>query len=639
MKTRTLLKSIAFITISIFSISVHAQISTNELPPSISTTLFSVRSSDVIELPIPNVAEALHEDSLFADIKDIPYRIGLPISVNYTLENSGKWQMLGDSMRVWSLQLNADGAKAITLNYDRFWIPDGAKLFVYNSDRTFCIGAFTSFNNQGVRNDSKPFATGLVEGDNIIVEYYEPIGSVSGILSIEKVFYIYKNVLVSKPHLRTFWFGDSQPCNVNINCPEGADWQNEKRAVACILFNGYLCSGALINSTSKEDYFLTANHCFSNYDAEGNNHMGQMTFYWNYESADCSNGLNFNPPTSTGATLVSNNSYSDFALLKLIEPVRYVSKYIPYYLGWSRSSDRPLRGITIHHPSGDIKKIAIDNKVLQDAINNTHWRATYDIGTTEGGSSGAPLLNQNKVIVGQLHSGGEGCKISDNFGRFDKSWDYGNVATRRLKDWLDSGNTGIVQLEARDFFPIVNGPLFINANNGYFSINNMPLNGYVMNWSLSFMPSDHLGVGAHSDTSILYYQKYVTDHYDTKLMAEIVLPNSITVFVSKDISVEQQNGVIKGKLDGGPTISFSQAQYVTSRASHAISLNISRGLNIDLDTSTGSASGATYSYDSQNRILYFSLPPVTTGAPFIFKISGVNSCYNGKTITLFVINS
>ena len=108
MKTKALLKSFASCLIAIFTISAHAQISTNELPPSFSSALFSVRSGDVINLPIPDVAEALHEDSLFADMKDIPYRIGLPIIVNYTLENSGNWHVLGDSVRVWRLRLHVE---------------------------------------------------------------------------------------------------------------------------------------------------------------------------------------------------------------------------------------------------------------------------------------------------------------------------------------------------------------------------------------------------------------------------------------------------------------------------------------------------------------------------------------------------
>lgn len=151
MKTKALLKSFALCLIAIFTISAHAQISTNELPPSFSSALFSVRSGDVINLPIPDVAEALHEDSLFADMKDVPYRIGLPITVNYTLENSGNWHVLGDSVRVWRLRLHVDKAKALSLNYDRFWLPEKAKFFVYSADKTFCIGGFTDLNNKGAK--------------------------------------------------------------------------------------------------------------------------------------------------------------------------------------------------------------------------------------------------------------------------------------------------------------------------------------------------------------------------------------------------------------------------------------------------------------------------------------------------------
>lgn len=275
MKTRTLLRSIMLCVVLIFSINVCAQISTNELPPSFSSTLFSVRSNDVIDLPVPNMAEALHEDSLFAEFKDIPYRVGLPIPVNYNLQNSGEWQTVGDSMRVWRLQLRAAGAKAMTISYDKFCIPEGAKFFVYSADKDFCIGAFTQRNNKGSKNKPADFATGFVAGDNIVLEYYEPIGAETGAISIQRVIYVYKNVLVAQSNIsRGVTPGTSQSCNVNINCPVGADWQKEKRAVAAIYNgNGALCTGALINNESQKDYFLSADHCFSTlgYDAQGNN--------------------------------------------------------------------------------------------------------------------------------------------------------------------------------------------------------------------------------------------------------------------------------------------------------------------------------------------------------------------------------
>ena len=94
------------------------------------------------------------------------------------------------------------------------------------------------------------------------MEYYEPINAIRGIISIDKVIYAYKDILTYSGNTRTLGFGDALSCNVNVNCPEGDGWQKEKRAVACIYYDGYLCTGALINNTSGEDYFLTANHCF-----------------------------------------------------------------------------------------------------------------------------------------------------------------------------------------------------------------------------------------------------------------------------------------------------------------------------------------------------------------------------------------
>lgn len=631
MKTKALLKSFAFCLIAICSVCANAQISTNELPPSFSSSLFSTRSSDVINLPVPDVAEALHEDSLFADMKDIPYRIGLPITVNYTLENSGNWHVLGDSVRVWRLQLHVDKAKALSLNYDRFWLPEKAKLFVYSVDKTCCMGGFTDSNNKGAKDFPANFATGLVAGSDIILEYYEPINAIRGIISIDKVIYAYKDILTYSGNTKTLGFGDALSCNVNINCPEGDEWQKEKRAVACIYYDGYLCTGALINNTSGEDYFLTANHCFSNYDAQGNSQINQMIFYWNYESKDCSNGTNFNPPTSSGAKLVANNEYSDFALLKLVESVRDIPAYTPYYLGWARSSSFPTKGTVIHHPRGDIKKIAIDNNTLGNAVNNTHWKVTYDVGTTERGSSGAPLLNQNKLVVGQLHSGGIGCNISDNYGRFDVSWDHGSVATRRLKDWLDSNNTGITQLDARDLALEIIGAEYVCGNTVYY-VQNLPINATVM-WessSSSFILQPNFPLvnqcTVTSETSALT---------STTLKAMIIQNGDTIATVTKTIAI----------------VSISLSGYYTQEActfynvSHPVipvtgirkaePMFVHQGCTVHLTLYGNKGRKITYEVDGFTPLYWyyngdmsveFQLPYLSGGIPFRVKIDREGAC-------------
>ena len=644
MKTKALLKSFALCLIAIFTISAHAQISTNELPPSFSSALFSVRSGDVINLPIPDVAEALHEDSLFADMKDIPYRIGLPITVNYTLENSGNWHVLGDSVRVWRLRLHVDKAKALSLNYDRFWLPEKAKFFVYSADKTFCIGGFTDLNNKGAKKNPANFATGLVAGSDIILEYYEPINAIRGIISIDKVIYAYKDILTYSGNTRTLGFGDALSCNVNVNCPEGDGWQKEKRAVACIYYDGYLCTGALINNTSGEDYFLTANHCFSNYDAQGNSQINQMIFYWNYESKDCSNGTNFNPPTSSGAKLVANNEYSDFALLKLVESVRNIPAYIPYYLGWTRSSSLPTKGTVIHHPRGDIKKIAIDNNTLGKAVNNTHWKATYDVGTTERGSSGAPLLNQNKLVVGQLHSGGIGCNISDNYGRFDVSWDYGSVATRRLKDWLDANNTGMMQLEARELLPEIVGTKFICDSSTYY-IKNLPANAMVV-WEY---PTE-----ANSAPRPQFYTNYPVPNqctiknkyyypYNANLVAKIVYNGNTLLTLSKEVISDTKSYPYATYIQEAcpfygvnhPSISgrVENSTFVHQGCMVRVTFNSDYDKDIYYDSSGGITHKPLFwNYHRPTKTLEFQLPYRSGGLPFAFILDGEGVCKKKRII-------
>ncbi|MBE5316080.1 MAG: proprotein convertase P-domain-containing protein [Xanthomonadales bacterium] len=68
----------------------------------------------------------------------------------------------------------------------------------------------------------------------------------------------------------------------------------------------------------------------------------------------------------------------------------------------------------------------------------------WDQGTTEGGSSGSGLWDQNKRLVGQLHGGSAACgnDLSDYYGRLSVSWNGGGSAATRLRDWLDPSGSG-----------------------------------------------------------------------------------------------------------------------------------------------------------------------------------------------------
>lgn len=452
----------------------YSQISTNEKPISFGNTLAKASEQNIPNKVMPSLDMVrINREDKEDDSNGVPPRFGYPHSVNYNLNNSGQWVNLPDGSRLWRLSISCPNALSINLLYDKFWLPDGAKFFVYSYDKKRTLGAFTSVNNKGIRDNLQGFATGLVYSDKIVLEYYEPKNVRNqGIISVAYVVqgYKYINIYDGQKSL-----GSSGNCQVNVNCSEGQNWQNEKNAVALILVNGNrYCTGSLINTTAndKRPLFLTADHCLGGwandkkYDAISAPNLNHWSFYWNYEAPGCSNPTEEPPIYSTvGANVVANNSVSDFALISLQEDPQNNSNIKLYYLGWDRSGNSGNGGVGIHHPSGDIKKISQYSIIPQSTTyrgdnissNGTHWRVIWSKGTTEGGSSGSPLINSNRRVIGQLHGGFADCISNgiygpdkpDWYGKFSVSW-TGNGATdnrRKLQPWLDPRNTGVTVLD------------------------------------------------------------------------------------------------------------------------------------------------------------------------------------------------
>ena len=449
---KTIINIFAAACFSLQCITCYAQLSTGENPVSFNLHQIQWRAS-AVTMPELNLATINKEDSIDNE-NGMPPRFGYPHKVNLNLENAGEWKVLPNGDRLWNLIITCPGAKSINLLYDKYWLPKGAKLFVYSKDKTRTIGAFTSRNNKGAKDELRGFATGLVYSDTVVVEYFEPKDvSYNGVVSIAYVVQGYRYINVNRNSVE---YGSSGSCQVNVNCQEGQEWQNEKKAVALILVNGYrYCTGSLINTTANDNrpLFLTANHCLggwanndTNYDAITNPYLDHYSFWWHYETPGCSNPANEPSHYSTsGATVVANNPASDFALLSLTEDPKDNPNIRTYYLGWDRSGNAGTGGVGIHHPCGDVKKISTyyDQPISTDYLSSTqnssssHWRVIWNAtstnhGTTEGGSSGSALLNNSRKIIGQLHGGYSSCYnlyAPDWYGKFSVSWTGNGAVT------------------------------------------------------------------------------------------------------------------------------------------------------------------------------------------------------------------
>ncbi len=448
-----------FLSFLILAVDLYSQVSHGGSPPS-----FTDRSiADDIEqlnIPPPDMATIVQQD-LDDEQEGLPARIAVSVPVNRSIEESGTWTSLSGRKQIWRLKLSCAGASAMNISFSDFYLPANARLFIYNPDRSCYIGAFINSNNR----NNHIFSTELIPGDAIILELETASEVRDEIrLLISEISYAYRFI----PDFITRR-GSSGDCEVNINCPEGNDWQDQKRSVARIYVksNGgfFWCTGSLLNNTrqDRQPLFLTADHCAPVPTVED---LSKWVFYFNYEAPGCENPATTpESKTLTGATLLAHASTvgSDFMLLKLDEDVPVY--YEPYYNGWNRENLPSPDGVTIHHPAGDIKKISTYTSPLISSkwggIPGTHWEVTWTQtdngwGVTEGGSSGAPLFDNYGRVVGTLTGGQSDCDAigsngpdqPDYYGKFSYSWDQnGNTAEVRLKDWLDPDDSGVMWID------------------------------------------------------------------------------------------------------------------------------------------------------------------------------------------------
>ena len=381
--------------------------------------------------------------------KDSSFQFAVPVTVNLKPENSGRFFDIGEE-QIWIIGIRSKHAKSLNLILEPFHIPAGAFVYIYGSTKEVIRGAFTDENN----NSSDILPTMPVPGEEIILEYHLPKGiKWEGTIGISQVSHDYLGVF-GPGKKKDDRFNLSQPCNVDINCPDGNSYQTEKRAVCRLIIRGIeLCSGVLINNTNQQNrpFLITAQHCIAD-----QNDADRTIFVFGYESPWCHGPDGRVSHSLSGAVLQSTNPDIDFSMVELSSFPPFV--YRPYFAGWDVSGTTPQSTVSIHHPEGDVKKISVDQdqpvtSTFTDFTSNGFWKILeWNEGTTEGGSSGAPLFDQNKRIVGIL-TGGEamcGRSVNDYFGKLSVIYDLSSLLHQQLKAWIDPAGSNAKLLNGRD---------------------------------------------------------------------------------------------------------------------------------------------------------------------------------------------
>ena len=455
-----------------FSSAIFSQISEGGFPPTFDYQITSRSAYPTTIVPIDFYIEDLRETDYWQAREGAPMPVAKLISVDFSMENAGYHTILPCNESIWRLHLKAKDAVAIMLYYADFYIPDGGRLFIYNPDKTQVLGAYTHRTHpSGGR-----FATEFIDGDELILEYVAPeTGNEKPRISISEIGYGY-NTAALREFCNITTYATAGTCEVNINCEEGIAWQNEKKGVCYTVqkigAKSFICSGSLLNNTAEDfqPLILTALHCAYNGDEIASvEDMEQWMFYFRRERDGCSNSSVGKLTNSmTGCTLLASTGMADGSdgMLVLLQDT-IPDAYDVFYNGWDCSGDAANSGVSIHHPQGDYKKISTYDETVKSYTfmsseftgdSNVHWNVIFKAtnnghGVTEGGSSGSPLFNENKLIIGTLSGGSSSCTNRyglNLYGKFSSHWDkYKTNASTRMDVWLDPLHTGIHSLPGR----------------------------------------------------------------------------------------------------------------------------------------------------------------------------------------------
>lgn len=448
-----------------FGSSVVAQKQTGEIPFSWKGKM-SVPDHNIetVNMPLLNMSQ-IHAEDAINDASGNVQRMTVFQDVNLDINNSGTWFQLPNGDKVWKLKIKSYNAMGIVLLFENWDMPVGSKLHVYNEAHTDLLGAFTHENNKS----HGQMTIQHILGDVAILELYQPGGfSTYTPFTISSVGHAYRQLYRGPNQTGAMQLG-SDPCEVDVNCSEGNNWQDQKKG-ACRIFvvspqGGGWCSGSLINNTAQDckPYILTALHCG---ETSTTANLNNYVFYFNYESSGCGTGSAPTNQSLTGCTKIADsgdgggNSGSDYLLVECnaANASNTLNGYGAFWNGWNAVNSGSPSGVSIHHPAGDRKKISTYTSTLTTTgwgIGGTHWQVDWvgtanGHGVTEGGSSGSPIFDNNKRIVGQLTGGSSFCSqvpntSPDAYGKMSYNW--ASNPGDDLRDFLDPLNSGATTLD------------------------------------------------------------------------------------------------------------------------------------------------------------------------------------------------
>mmetsp|Transcript_2827 Transcript_2827/g.3299 ORF Transcript_2827/g.3299 Transcript_2827/m.3299 type:complete len:480 (-) Transcript_2827:95-1534(-) len=387
---------------------------------------------------------------------------------------------------LFSVAWKIDNALSLAIHFDRFDVPEGGAVWIIGDSET--LGPWTHETKWSRGNLMTPH----VLGNQVTVQYFQSYQSLAekavASLHVDTVTGRFREFNAGRCNIQgicaqPFVSGTPSTCNpactptdrsCSIQCTyldqgnekqwAGQDWADEEERGVVVMASAAgsrFCSGSFVNNYAGRPLVLTAAHCRV---------TGSAVVHKHWRSPSCQSTNNFDGDHVVAGDLVvrAGNGISDMALVE-VQDSDLTDKI--YLAGWE-AGDRPAFGgnpagpvqpaqsvVALHHPARSNMKIShgaipVTPTRWSGSGDPTHWRIEYwTEGTTEPGSSGSPMYNQQtKRIIGQLHGGRAACPAHNGFDSYGAVWRSFQDSSD-FRQWMVGGDESITGMDGARYNP------------------------------------------------------------------------------------------------------------------------------------------------------------------------------------------
>lgn len=154
--------------------------------------LKSYKATIDFEIPAKNITNLLQDEKSETNtiLEAKPFQIAVPVPVNLDIGKLMNWIDEGDSA-YGKFTIKLKGALSTSINFYKFYLPDGTEMFIYNENGSMITGPITEKEN----NPNKIWGSWVYQGSWLTIEIRTPLSALTQlVLHANNIAYGYKKV-------------------------------------------------------------------------------------------------------------------------------------------------------------------------------------------------------------------------------------------------------------------------------------------------------------------------------------------------------------------------------------------------------------------------------------------------------------